>query len=129
MFVTVDNYYSVLEDMDFDEDACKVVEKAVAEAVLVGAGVGTGIGNTKELKVMKYETAMNTKEKQKWEKAVVEEHDRMVAAKVWKPVPKNQVNKKQSKILTTTWAMKKKADGTYRARLNARGFEQVPESY
>jgi hypothetical protein len=27
-------------------------------------------------------------------------------------------------IITSTWAMKKKASGTYRARLNARGFEQ-----
>jgi hypothetical protein len=30
-----------------------------------------------------------------------------------------------SKILTSTWAMKKKADGTQRARINARGYEQV----
>ena len=30
-----------------------------------------------------------------------------------------------AKILTSTWAMKKKANGTFRARLNARGFEQV----
>ena len=29
------------------------------------------------------------------------------------------------KILTTTWAMKKKANGTYRARVNARGYKQV----
>jgi hypothetical protein len=27
--------------------------------------------------------------------------------------------------LTSTWAMKKKANGTFRARLNARGFEQI----
>ena len=27
--------------------------------------------------------------------------------------------------MTSTWAMKKKANGTYRARLNAQGFEQV----
>ena len=30
-----------------------------------------------------------------------------------------------AKIITSTWAMKKKANGTFRARLNARGFEQV----
>ena len=30
-----------------------------------------------------------------------------------------------AKILTTMWAMKKKANGTFRARLNARGYEQV----
>ena len=31
-----------------------------------------------------------------------------------------------AKVLTSTWAMKLKADGTKRARLNARGYEQVP---
>jgi len=37
----------------------------------------------------------------------------------------NQVPR-NSKILTSTWSMKQKADGTKRARLNARGFEQIP---
>jgi hypothetical protein len=32
---------------------------------------------------------------------------------------------KGNKVLTSTWAMKKKASGTYHARLNARGYEQV----
>jgi glutamine synthetase type III len=27
--------------------------------------------------------------------------------------------------MTSTWAMKKKANGTFRARLNARGYEQI----
>ena len=31
---------------------------------------------------------------------------------------------KEEKMFTTTWAMKKKANGTYRARMNMRGFEQ-----
>ena len=30
-----------------------------------------------------------------------------------------------AKILTSTWAMKKKANGVRRARLNGRGYEQV----
>jgi hypothetical protein len=30
-----------------------------------------------------------------------------------------------SKILTSTWAMKKNANGVHQARLNARGYEQV----
>jgi len=39
--------------------------------------------------------------------------------KIWKPL--------ESKLVPgrSTWAMKKKANGTFRARLNARGFEQV----
>jgi hypothetical protein len=30
------------------------------------------------------------------------------------------------KLITSTWAMKKKSNGTFRARVNARGFMQVP---
>ena len=30
-----------------------------------------------------------------------------------------------AKVLTSTWAMKQKANGTKHARLNARGYEQV----
>ena len=32
---------------------------------------------------------------------------------------------KGSKVLTSTWVMKKKANGTYHTRMNARGYEQV----
>ena len=32
---------------------------------------------------------------------------------------------KGAKILSTTWAMKKKSNGVFRARINAQGFEQV----
>ena len=32
---------------------------------------------------------------------------------------------KDVKIMTTTWAMKKKASGTYQGRLNVRGYKQV----
>jgi hypothetical protein len=49
----------------------------------------------------------------------------MVNNNVWIPVPKSDVPQ-QAKVLTSTWAMKKKANGTFRARLNCRGFEQVP---
>jgi hypothetical protein len=30
-----------------------------------------------------------------------------------------------AKLLTSTWAMKKKANGTYRAQLNVQGYKQV----
>jgi len=43
---------------------------------------------------------------------------------VFKAVPRDEVPE-GAKILTSTWAMKKKASGKYRARLNARGYEQV----
>ena len=48
----------------------------------------------------------------------------MIAMNVWKAVPKDEVPK-DAKVITTTWAMKKKANGRFRARVNARGFMQT----
>jgi hypothetical protein len=59
-----------------------------------------------------------------WTEAVFEEHDRMVKRQVWRTELKKDVPK-GAKILTSTWAMKKKVNGIYRARLNAIGYEQV----
>ena len=36
---------------------------------------------------------------------------------------------KISKVLMTTWAMKKKSNGTYRGRINEKGYEQVGGSH
>jgi hypothetical protein len=73
---------------------------------------------------MKYDQAINGPEKEKWKQAVQEEHERMVTHGVFKAVPKEEVPK-GAKVLSSTWAMKKKASGTFRARLNARGYEQI----
>jgi hypothetical protein len=75
--------------------------------------------------VMKYDEAMNTADASSWKMAVEEEHNRMTENEVWTPVLKSEVPG-GAKVLTSTWAMKKKANGTFRARLNGRGFEQVP---
>ena len=72
---------------------------------------------------MKYNKAVNGKDKEKWEKAVNEEHKRMAKYGVWEAIRQKDIPT-AAKIITSTWAMKKKANGTYRARLNARGFEQ-----
>jgi hypothetical protein len=48
---------------------------------------------------------MESKDKNNWIKAVQEEHDRMIKCRVW--------------------VMKKKPNRSYRARINARGFEQL----
>ena len=90
----------------------------------VGAGIGGEFLDTIELKPMKYKQAMSTKDKDHWMKAVEDEYNRMVSRSVWKAVDKKDVPS-TAKILTSTWAMKKKANGTFRARLNARGYEQV----
>ncbi len=60
---------------------------------------------------MKYKEAMQQPDKDKWEKAVEEEHDHMVKNGVWIPVPKVEVPK--DAIIINTWAMKKKPNGNY----------------
>ena len=94
------------------------------ESGFIGAGTDGGFEHTSELKVMKYDEAMATPDKPYWEDEVEEEFRKMDTYKVFQPVPKEEVPK-DAKVLTSTWAMKKKANGTRRARLNARGFEQV----
>ena len=46
----------------------------------------------------------------------------MMKHKVWEPMPIEDVPK-DSKILMLTWAMKKKVNRMYRARMNACGYE------
>jgi Reverse transcriptase (RNA-dependent DNA polymerase) len=96
----------------------------MGEMALVGTSIGGGFSNTQELHVMKYKQAMEGQDAVHWQKAVYDEYKRMVENKVFQVVKRNQVPK-HAKILTSTWAMKKKANGKFRARLNARGFEQV----
>jgi Reverse transcriptase (RNA-dependent DNA polymerase) len=48
----------------------------------------------------------------------------MIKSGVWTAVDKDTL-KLTDKVLTTTWAMKKKPNGNYRARINARGFKQL----
>jgi hypothetical protein len=98
--------------------------ESMNEFGLVGAGIGGGFLNTNELHVMKYNQAMASGDKEQWHDAVQEEYERMEHHKVFQSVPVEDVPK-GAKVLTSTWAMKKKASGTYRARLNARGYEQI----
>ena len=90
----------------------------------VGAGIGSGIANTNELKVIGYDEAMQRKDKNEWMGSINEKHDRMLKNKVWMVVKKKDVPK-NADIIDSTWAMKKKANGQYRARLAARGFKQT----
>jgi hypothetical protein len=78
---------------------------------LVGAGIGGGFENTAELKVMKFDEAMSGPSKKNWEKVNDEEHDQMLKHKVQKVVKRQDIPK-GALLLTSTWAMKQKADGT-----------------
>ena len=60
-------------------------------------------------------------------KRLEEEHERMLKHNVWPPVKKDEVPK-HAKVLSTTWAMKKKASGVHGARINARGFQQKEQN-
>ena len=52
------------------------------------------------------------------------EHRRMLTDRVWHPRLRGAG--KAFKTITSTWAMKKKASRDRRARVNARGFKQIP---
>jgi len=93
------------------------------EFCCVGLGQGDGFMDTAELHVMKYKEAMATDEADEWQKSVEEEHNRMVKNCVFETRPIEEVPA-GAKILTSTWSMKKKPNGTKRARLVARGYEQ-----
>jgi hypothetical protein len=118
-------YYKNMADIEAENFSVNVFEddEWVTEYAAVGAGIGGGFDNTNELCVMKYSEAVHGPDKKKWTKAVQEEHNRMLKFGVWEDVRRKDVSA-ATKSITSTWAMKKKASGTYRARLNARGFEQ-----
>jgi Reverse transcriptase (RNA-dependent DNA polymerase) len=71
----------------------------------------------------KFKDAMRSDDKDKWKEAVEAEFQRMINNKVWIPIKISDLPE-NSKILSSTWAMKKKADGQFRARITARGFLQ-----
>ena len=99
-------------------------EYASGEICAVGAGLIGGFNNTKELKVMKFEEAINGKDRNKWLKAVEEEFERFEKNRCFEPIERTELDPACT-VMTSTWAMKKKASGKFRARLNARGFEQI----
>ena len=89
-------------------EAMKLLSSTDIELGLVGAGLGDGITNTKELHVMCYDEAMNQDDRVEWEKSIEDEHGRMKANDVWEPVPRSDVPD-DADIIDSTWAMKKKA--------------------
>jgi hypothetical protein len=111
------NYYEAMRDFPQGE-------YAPGEVACVGAGIGGGFTNMMELHVLKYDQAVNGPEAKEWDKAIEEEHKQMLDHEVFQTIPRDDVPR-GSKILTSTWAMKKKSNGVYGARLNARGYKEV----
>jgi len=106
------HYYDTMKQFPENEFGC------------VGTGLGGGFQDTHELHVMKYNEAMKTQDAPGWVTAVDQEHKRMTDHTVFKAVEKDQLPK-DAKVISSTWAMKKKANGTLRARINALGYQQV----
>jgi hypothetical protein len=95
----------------------------LGELALVGA-VGHNFSTLQQLHPMKYNEAMQTEDAERWHDAVQEEHDRMLDNTVWEAVKADEVPP-DATIMTSTWAMKRKANCVLRARVNAREFEQI----
>jgi Reverse transcriptase (RNA-dependent DNA polymerase) len=108
---------------DFDAIMIDDVYTLEAEALLVGAAIGEGIGHTGKLQAAKYKEAMSGPEKEKWIQAIEQEHNRMIQNSVWMPVKLNNLPP-TIKPLLTTWVLKKKVNGDFRARITAQGFLQ-----
>ena len=118
------NYLGRMAELDNAEIATAAVAEENIEISLVGAGVGGGFGKTSELKVMNYQEAMQSPSAADWKVEVKKEKERFDKFNVVTVIPLSQVPKGH-KIMTTTWAMKKKPSGKLRGRLNARGYEQI----
>lgn len=117
-------YLSNMAELDNWEVNAVGITVEDTETFLVGAGIGGGFGHTTELKVMNYNQAMKGDDVSRWKQEVRVEKERFdkynaVTAVKRKDIPAGV------KLLTSTWAMKKKTNGKFRARLNAHGFKQV----
>jgi hypothetical protein len=114
-----------LSMLNMDRVGCELHPKEVPyDTAFVGMGIGGGFSSTQELHVLNYPEAMACPDKQKWLGAIDEEHERMLKHQVFEAVKIKDLPV-GTKAIDSTWAMKKKANGTYRARLAARGFKQV----
>ena len=123
-YVPVPDGWKNIEDIDLT--LIKNEPYGLQEFAAVGAGtLGDNVRHTDELKPMKLKQAMKTEDKVHWEAAVEEEYERFKKSGAFKAVPVEDVPE-GAKMVSTTWAMKKKACDRFRARLNMRGYEQMP---
>ena len=95
-------YFALCELLEANEYGC------------VGTGIGSSITNTNELKMLGFDEPWLHLIKNEWQTTVDQEHKRMLKHGVWKVVDQNNVPEGVG-IIDSTWAMKKKANGDYRA--------------
>ena len=123
VYKSVEQAYGFINYSDEYMMAAATLQDMKGEYYLVGA-TGHNYGNTKELQTINYKQAMASLDKIEWEKAIKVEHKKMLKFNVFEVVHPRDVPD-HAKLFTSTWAMKKKPDGTYRARNAIRGYEQV----
>ena len=95
-----------------------------SEISLVGA-VGTAFDNTTDLHVKRFRGAMASPQKASWLAAVDDEFNRFMKDKVFRVFSRHDITH-WIRGLSSVWNLKLKANGTYRARLTMRGYEQIP---
>jgi hypothetical protein len=71
---------------------------------------------------------MKSGDAKEWTEAVKAKYQKFERFKVFKVAKRSELPT-GAKVLSTTWAMKKKTNGKRRARLNARGYEQLEGSH
>ena len=94
------------------------------EFMLVGAA-GNAFATTTEIQVMKPHEDLLSDDKEDWEEAIEDEYQRFQRLNLFQARTRATISR-HAKILTSTWAMKKKSNGKYRARQNMRGYGQIP---
>ncbi len=123
--LVVKGYYDIFNVVDLSEIALLAMHSMqCTEFANVGAGVGGGFENTKELRVMNYKEAISGPDGKRWKPEVENEYQRMLANKVFKVLLQKDLPP-GTKLIDSVWAMKKKSNGTLHGRMNARGFKQV----
>ncbi len=107
-------YYNMFNVVDLNEVALLATHHMQnLEFANLGAGVGGGFDNTKELKVMNYKEAINGPDGVHWKAEVENEYQQMLTNKVFEVVLRKDLPT-GTKIIDSVWAMKKKSNGTLR---------------
>jgi Reverse transcriptase (RNA-dependent DNA polymerase) len=92
------------------------------ELACLGA-IDSGFNEPANFKEAWFHEDSNSREK--WRMAIMKEYDDMTHKQVWKVTKKASVPKER-KLIGSKWVFKIKKNGTYRARLVALGYSQLP---
>ena len=95
----------------------------LSETILNYALVGAVSSGYKDPKT--YQEAISGEDKEGWKGGINKEFNDMFEKKVWERIKKAKVPEGK-RLLGSKWVFKKKKNGVFRARLVAKGYNQVP---